>query len=311
MSFTNIISRSDVGPLIPEETSNILLEGLTAQSAALSLFRTIPMSSQQVRMPVLSALPTAYWVTGDTGLKQTTEMSWENKYMNVEELAAIVPIPENVANDLQFDVWDQVQPLLIDAIIRALDAAIFLGTNKPNSWPDAIVPGAIAAGHAVDRPANAEDMPDKLSDLFSLVEDDGYAVDFALANPSYRGRLRKTGLTQQLNPNAGLNVGPNEIFGITPMFPMPGLWPTASDSAEVIVGSRREAIVGIRQDFTWKLLTEAVIQDNTGAIIFNLPQQDMVALRVVFRAAFQVANTIKYENTNPATRYPFAVMQVP
>jgi hypothetical protein len=44
-------------------------------------------------------------------------------------------------------------------------------------------------------------------------------------------------------------------------------------------------------------------------VIYNLPQQDMVALRVVARYGFQVANAMTWENTNDATRYPWAVMQ--
>lgn len=311
MPYDNMISRGDVQATIPEQVSNDLLETLTAESAAISLFRTVRMSTNQTRMPVLAALPQAYWVTGDTGLKQTTEVSWTSKYLNVEELAAIVPIPESVADDMNFNIWDNVRPLLSDAIVRAFDAAVFLGINKPASWPAAIVPGAVAASQTVNRPAAPEDMPEALSDLFAFVEDDGYAVDFLVANPSYKGRLRKAGLTQALNPNTGLLVGPNDIYGITPNYPMPGLWVTSTGAAEVIVGSRREGIIGLRQDMQWRILDQAAIFDNNGDLIFNFAQQDMVGLRVTFRAAYQIANTIKYENTDANTRYPFAAMLVP
>jgi hypothetical protein len=36
---------------------------------------------------------------------------------------------------------------------------------------------------------------------------------------------------------------------------------------------------------------------------------DMVALRIVFRCAFQTANTLNYDNSNSGTRYPFAVVK--
>src|SRR5688500_13424786 len=120
--------------MIPEQVSRVMLENLQNESAALTLFRRVPMATNQTRMPVLSALPTAYFVSGDTGLKQTTETNWANKYLNVEELAAIVPIPESVLDDAGFDVWGSIRPLLEQAIGRALDAAVFFGTNKPASW---------------------------------------------------------------------------------------------------------------------------------------------------------------------------------
>ena len=34
------------------------------------------MSAKFKKQPVLSALPVAYFVNGDTGLKQTTEAAW-------------------------------------------------------------------------------------------------------------------------------------------------------------------------------------------------------------------------------------------
>ena len=88
----------------------------------------------------------AYWVAGDTGLKQTTEMAWAGVTLVAEELAAIVPVPEAVIDDAEFDLWAEVREGLAEAVGIALDQAVFSGTDKPASWPAAIVPAAIAAG---------------------------------------------------------------------------------------------------------------------------------------------------------------------
>ena len=53
-----------------------------------------------------------------------------------------------------------------------------------------------------------------------------------------------------------------------------------------------------------KVLDQAVIQDNLGAIIYNLAQQDMVATRCTFRVGWQVSNPINYDQPTEASRYP-------
>jgi hypothetical protein len=70
-------------------------------------------------------------------------------------------------------------------------------------------------------------------------------------------------------------------------------------------------VLGVRKDITLKVLTEAVIQDNTGAIIYNLAQQDMTALRLTFRVGWQVANLVNFDQPVEASRYPAAVLQIP
>jgi hypothetical protein len=64
---------------------------------------------------------------------------------------------------------------------------------------------------------------------------------------------------------------------------------------------------------TYKLITEGVITDNSvpPKVIYNLPQQDMVALRLVFRAGYAVSNPINYQQGTEADRSPFAVLVSP
>jgi hypothetical protein len=90
---------------------------------------------------------------------------------------------------------------------------------------------------------------------------------------------------------------------------MRGLWPTTgAEHAEAIIGDFTKGIIGVRKDVTVKLLTEATLVDGSGNTTYNLAQQDMIALRFTFRAAYQVANTITYDKQTEAERYPFAVM---
>jgi HK97 family phage major capsid protein len=306
--FNNIISRADVDAFIPEDVATEVLQKAIESSAALSLFPTVTMSTKTRRMPVLSALPVAYFVNGDTGLKQTSEMAWGGKYLEAEEIAVIVPVPEAVLDDADFDLWGQVQPRLAEAVGRTLDAAIFLGTNKPATWPEAIVPAAVAAGNVYERGSNAADVGGisaDISGLFSVVEDDGFEVDGLVAKGGYRGLLRNA---RDANGVLLSEVNQGTIFGVPIRYALTALWP-APATAEAIAGDFSQGILGIRQDLTYKLLSEAVITDDTGRVIYNLPQQDMVALRVVARYGFQVANIATWENPNDATRYPWAVMQ--
>lgn len=315
MPYDNIISRSDADALMPEEVSNAFLTGLTNQSGALEQFTRVPVGRAQVRFPVLAALPIAYFVTGDTGLKQTTEIKWENKFLNIEEIALIVPIPENVLDDADMPIWDQVRPLCEQAAARTLDDAVFFGANAPSSFPTNVAAAAAAAGNVVARgtaPAAEGGIVGDHSELLGELEADGYDANAGVANRTIR-RAARQARNSQGDRFAEIKVTPDsvEIDGVTYTHPMRGLWPTGSGTAELIAFDRSEFVIGVRKDVTWKLLDQAVIQDNNGNIVYNLAQQDMVALRMVMRVGWQVANTINYDEQTEANRYPAAVLTAP
>jgi HK97 family phage major capsid protein len=105
------------------------------------------MGSKVSALPVLSALAQAYFVNGDTGLKQTTSMAWSGVVLTAEEIAAVVPVPEAALDDAELDLWAEIQEGLTEAVGITLDAAVFSGTGKPASWAQAIVPAATAANN--------------------------------------------------------------------------------------------------------------------------------------------------------------------
>lgn len=309
MPYNTLISRTDTAALVPEQVANDMLTSLAVQSAALELATRIPVARSQIRFPVLSALPTAYFVNGDTGLKQTTKAAWSNKYLNVEEIATIIPVPEAVMEDAAFDVWASLRPLMENAIARTLDAAVFFGTNKPASWPVGVAPQAVTAGNVVARGTNAAaagGLHGDISDLVGKLEADGFVPNGAVGNVTVKSRLRNVRAT-----TGETMVLPADLPPV--MYPgsLAGLWPTGLNAAELIAGDYSKMVVGVRQDMTYKVITEGVITDAAGVIQYNLPQQDMIALRLVFRAGWELSNPINYLQGDPAVRFPFAVLNSP
>ena len=306
MPYSNVISRTDAAALIPEEVSREVWRRVTDESAALTLFRRIPVARAQVRIPVVSALPVAYWVNGDTGLKQTTEVNWANKFLNIEEIACIVPIPESVFDDVDIDVWGEIRPDIEEAIGRTLDETVFFGVNAPASFPTNVSAAANAAGNTLveGAAAGAGGFHDDVDQLIGLVETDGFDPNGIVAARSARGRFRRARDTQGQRL-AGLNADLTEYEGLSIAYPMRGLFPTggaAGTNVRLFLGDFSEFVVGIRQDISYKVLDQAVIQDGTGAIVYNLPQQDMVALRVTFRVGWQVSNRINRDQPPGAAR---------
>ena len=130
-----------------------------------------------------------------------------------------------------------------------------------------------------------------------------------------KAKLRKVRGTDGRKLDEGRTSGDlSTLDGFPVHYVMKGMWPQAGgvgvNGVRAIAGDWSQFVVGVRQDIQMKILTEAVIQDNTGAIVFNLAQQDMTAVRLTFRAGWQVANTINNENPNAATRYPAGYLKV-
>jgi hypothetical protein len=123
-----------------------------------------------------------------------------------------------------------------------------------------------------------------------------------------RARLReiKDGQGRPLYINAMQGLTQYALDGQPLFFPENGAFD--SSVASIIVGDWKQAVYSIRQDVTVKLLTEGVIQGSDGKILYNLAQQDMVALRVVLRMGWAMPNPVSRID-NDRTRCPFAYLE--
>jgi HK97 family phage major capsid protein len=317
MPYNSIISRANADALIPVDIVGEIVKNVVEQSAVMRLAKKLPnMSALQSRIPVMSLLPTAYFLNAgtshtDTTKKQTTNMEWENVYINAEELAVIVPIPQAVLDDAEYDIWGEVRPALEEAFGAAFDAAVLFGTNAPTAWPVDLLAQIVAAGHDVVSGTGADMYEDVMGvgGVIGLVKAGGFMHNGHIAHVSLRALLRGLRSAVEGIPLFVRSMQESsryELDGSPILFPMNG----SMDAAQALMftGDWTKLVYSIRQDLTYKILDQAVIQDGTGAIVYNLAQQDMVALRAVMRIGWQLPNPASRMNTDAASRLPFAAL---
>lgn len=308
----NIINRENAEALIREQIVDAIAQDVPKSSSFMAMAKKLPnMTSKQTRIRVLDFLPTAYWVNGDTGMKQTSKQAWDNVWLTAAELAVIVPIPEAVLDDSEFDIMGEVTPRVIEAIGQRVDSAIIFGENRPAEWQNDIITLARQAGNNVSLGSNPNYYDKILCEdgVFAKVEDDGYSVSGVIASTNMKAKLRgiKDSTGQPIFVKSMQDATSYALDGTPMQFPVNGAF--NKSIAQLVAGDFSQAVYSIRQDITTKILTEGVIQDPINKeIVYNLAQQDMIALRVVFRIGWALPN--------PATRMdedrvgcPFAYLE--
>lgn len=300
MAYNDKISRSNIIEADQKLVQSII-QGISEGSQILPLMTKLPnMTGRQAKLPVLEALPEAYWVSGDEGLKQTTKAAWKNKYIYAEEVAVVIPIAEAVLADSEYDIWGELKPKIIEAFYKKIDEAIILGKDKPQSFRDGLIPSVLNAGNEITHASDT--LYNEISDAMTKVETDGFDVTAILGGVALKGKFRK-GLVD----TTGQPITNTEINELPKKFVKNGAWDSNYD---MIVGDFSQAVYSMRQDIEFKLFDSGVVTDNSGNIIYNLMQQDMVALRVTLRMGWELPNPINAVNGDNSTRFPFAIVQV-
>lgn len=295
------VERYDINAVIEPQIIAQVIEGIVSKSAALTMFTQLPnMTSDKTKMRVLSGLPTAYWVdeSANNGRKNITKQMWNNKYIVAEELAVIVPIKENLLNDADIDLWASIQPRIVEAFAKKIDEAVFTGVDKPAGFRADILTSITQCGAVVTQ---GDTLYSAINDAMAKVEESGFLPSGIIGGIDVKAKFR-----MMLDTN-GQPIKGTEIDAMPKAYIDNGSWDKTK--AQLIVGDMSNAVYAIRQDMTFKLLEEAIIQDpSTGDILYNLAQEDMVALRCVMRLGWEIPNPINSLNPDESVRFPFAAI---
>lgn len=299
---------TDTDPLVPEPLVADLIKEATKQSAVLSQVRTVRMAAGTQRQPVLTTKPVAYWNAGtDTGLVQTSKAEWDNVQLVAEALDVIVPVPRDYLDDSLVDIWSEIRPELAEAVATKLDAACIFGTDAPTTFGDSIFEVADGVGNTVTA-GTTDDLASDVASMGVLLAEQGYSLNGFMSKPGFNWQL--VGLRSSDGVpiyQSSLSGGEtSSLYGRALNEVANGAW--SSSDAVLIAGDFSKAIVGIRQDIEFTVSTQAIIQDGSGAIVYNLFQQNMVALKLHVRYAFATANPVTALESDAASRAPFAVL---
>jgi len=328
------VQRGDVaGIVVPTPVSDEILKGVAETSLVQSLARPRPMTTNAVTLREAEVTgANAFWV-GEGARKQTdaptmAQLAWT---LTAAELAVIVPIDENVANDAEVDLFGLYKPAIETAIAHKLDSAALFGQDAPTAWGAVgtgvhIVPDAVLAGHFFEEDATPTDaelldlingtgaVPGTPDGALQALEEDGYEPNQILAYVRFKSRLRnlKDADGRYMFGDAAGPRAPSAISDIPITYTSrnqgSSIW--LPNDAHLIMGDWDQAILGTRQGLTYKTFDQGVITDGAGNVAYSLIEQDMVALRVVARYAFKVICDESADGTTVSSgdEFPFAVV---
>lgn len=292
MPYNSVIDRVGAAGEVPREIAEQIVGDVETRSTALTLGRRVPTTTKDSRIPILSAAPDAFFVTGDAGLKQTSAATFDSTPLIAEEIAVIIVIPDAVISDSEFALWEAIRPLVARAFARRLDRAVIFGEEKPASWPAGMVPQAIAAGNTVA--PSADPVVDLLAAAQNVAEAE-YNPTAAAVATGWQYRAAST----RSDAFTGSPVGARSPFPLTVaglgVKTDPVFWDATA--ADVVVADWQNVLIGVRQDLTFDFSNSAVLQDDTGAIVNNMWQRDSTSMRAVMRVGYHLAQPVTQSGT--------------
>lgn len=265
---------------VPTEISYDIIQQITRTSAVMALSNVETMTSDSKKFSVLKNSLGAYWVD-EAARIGTSIPSWEFPELQAKKLAVIVPVTREKEEDTVINVFGELQPKIVEAFNKSIDAACLFGTASP--FAESIYSVAKANAMEVELGTNAK-LDLDISDVMALIEAKGYDVQGFVSSIAFKNQLRKLrdGDGNQLYVEG---VGQEQLYSLPITFTY-NSWD--STKAIAIAGNWDYSVIGVRSEISYEILREATLTTiamDDGAPL-NLAERDMIAIKATMRLGF-------------------------
>lgn len=280
------------GYLIPVEYAETLVQTVLRENAVAQLARRVVLRGRQLVFTTYLGRPIVGFV-GEGALKPLTGASWGQVTVGIQEIAAIVPVTNQLLDDAREDPMLLVEEDINLAVADTIDAHA-LGMQGGSGITSQFANTLTATTQSVEYDAaRADGLASAVSAAMGKVEGNGGRPNGVILSWDFRQVIREARQTA-----AGLGAA-QPVYGAGgTLDPFQGLTPAfstnlasahaAAGAGKVIgvVGDFANAILLVRNDISVSQSAEATL-NNAGALI-HLWQQNMQAWRYDVRVGFYV-----------------------
>lgn len=281
LSTTKIdVNRSTTGVALPSALVDTIIQGITENSAVMSLANRMVIPGSGVTMNVITGDPTPAWTVESTE-KTVSKPTFANKVMQPYKLALIVPFSDQFRRD-EAALYDAIVSRVPGALGKYFDKTVFFNDNNPGTNFD-----NLASADAID--VKADPYGGLVSAITAIAGEGGNANGIVMS-PQGNGVI----MSARYDSGAGEPVFPGYAAG-QPLFGIPTVTSSAaykagSSAANTVgfIGDWSKAYVGVVEDVKIEYSNQATLNDGSNTI--NLWQRNMFALRCEMEVGFIVAD---------------------
>lgn len=282
LNFQNMINTDEGGQLVQEGYSAQVLDMVTSKSVCEPYLNTWPMQHKVENVNTITQGATAYFLTEAQKKKKST-IKFGNFKMELQEIATMVIFTEDWVKFATLKTGALIQKAIVDSITKLIDQA-YLGYEPTSPYP-ASISGDIPVGNIISTGA---DFLIKLSNAMGKVEDADFEPNGIAAPLSLKATLRNMrDLNGQPIFQPATATEPASCYGLPIRFSSNMIAVGSPAAKELIVGDWNQAYKGDDQSIEFKYFDQCTVTMNDGTL-YNLPENDMVAVRAKVYKAFNV-----------------------